>query len=115
MYFLRAKSYDGVHTTGHVQIETHPEWDLAGRHVIICEDIVDTGTTMQAILPYIASYGPASTVICTLLLKPDVFDNAFPVHYTGFRIGPEFVVGYGLDFNDLGRTLPAIYRLKDNH
>src|SRR5690606_5895029 len=85
--------------------------DIKGREVIIVEDIIDTGNTLKFLLDRITEKGPASVSICTLLLKPaklkQHFDN---IAYVGFEIPDDFVVGYGMDFNGLGRNLKDVYK-----
>ena len=84
---------------------------LAGREVIIVEDIVDTGHTLKHVLDAVNARKPASVAVCTLLLKPNALQHTFDnIAYVGFEIDNEFVVGYGLDYRGMGRNLPDIFR-----
>ena len=107
--FIKLASYKGTSSTGHVVTAIGLEEKLAGRHVIILEDIVDTGKTLHAFLPEIAQRGPASLKIATLLTKLDALTHDVRPDYVGFAIRDKFVVGYGLDYDGLGRQLPALY------
>lgn len=109
--FTRAKSYRGAASTGEVSFLIEPGPGLAGRHVLIVEDILDTGHTLAAIMARVAALGPASLRVCTLLNKPA--RRAAPVRadYVGFEIPDHFVVGYGLDYEEQYRALPAIYTM----
>jgi hypoxanthine phosphoribosyltransferase len=86
--------------------------DLNGRHVVILEDIVDTGNTMERLRVDLKAGGAESVKICTMLFKPDAFKKDYPVEYIGLNIPDKFVVGLGLDYNELGRNIPCIYQLK---
>ncbi|PST85025.1 hypoxanthine phosphoribosyltransferase [Pedobacter yulinensis] len=109
--FIRVASYAGTASSGTVrEIFGLPE-DLAGRDVILVEDIVDTGLTLEYILKKVWEAGPASVKVCSLLLKPTALQSPIEeLEYVGFEIANEFVVGYGLDYNGLGRNLRDIYR-----
>jgi hypoxanthine phosphoribosyltransferase len=87
------------------------EEKLSGRHVIIMEDIIDTGKTMSAFLPEITQRSPASLKIATFLTKPEALQYDIKADYIGFEIPDNFVVGYGLDYDGLGRNLPELYTL----
>lgn len=113
MAFLRVSSYRGTESTGVIEEKMSLDTPLEGRHVIIVEDIVDTGNTMQNLRADIENSGASSVAICTLLFKPEVFDKEYPIEYIGKEIPNRFVVGYGLDYNELGRNLPSIYQLND--
>ena len=88
------------------------EEKLSGRHVIILEDIIDTGKTLHAFLPEITQRQPLSVKIATFLSKPEALLHDVKANYTGFEIPNNFVVGYGLDYDGLGRNLPALYTLQ---
>lgn len=109
--FVQARSYDGTNSTGEVHFLYLPETAIAGKHVLIVEDILDTGRTAAAILEHIAALGPASVRLCALLDKPARRVTAVSADYVGFPIGDEFVVGYGLDYEERYRELPAVYTL----
>ena len=83
--------------------------DVADRHLIIVEDIVDTGTTMHYLLPTLLSKGPASVEIATLFFKPESLRHELSLRYVALEIPNDFVVGYGLDYDGLGRNLPDVY------
>jgi hypoxanthine phosphoribosyltransferase len=83
--------------------------DVQGRHLIIVEDIVDTGTTMHYLLPRLRAQGPASVEIATLFFKPASLRHELALNYVAMEIPNDFVVGYGLDYDGLGRNLPDVY------
>lgn len=110
--FIKVSSYMGNDTSsGKVKSLIGLEMDLKDRDVIIVEDIVDTGITLEYLLDVIGQRQPASIAVCTLLLKPQSLQrDVGPISYVGFEIPNEFVVGYGLDYKGLGRNLRDIYR-----
>ena len=112
--FIRVSSYNGTESSGVVKeligLSENPE----NRHIILVEDIVDTGHTISAIIEQIKSKNPASLAICSLLVKPERHEVIVDIDYKGFVIPDRFVVGYGLDLDGLGRNLPHIYQLKNN-
>ena len=108
--FIRLSSYSGTGSTGVVNTLIGLQEEVKDRDVIIIEDIVDTGTTMEYFLDELKQKNPASVTLVTLLLKEDVFQNRFPVDVIGFKIPNRFVVGYGLDYDGHGRNLKAIYQ-----
>lgn len=110
---VKLSSYEGMLTSGRVREVIGLTEDISGRHVVIIEDIVDTGTTMHGLIPSLKAKGAASVEVCTFLHKPDalIFEDARP-KYIGFEINNLFVLGYGLDYNGYGRNLPEIYQLK---
>ncbi len=109
--FVKVSSYEADKSTGTVRREMDLSMDLRGRDVVIVEDIVDTGLTLAYILEMVKKQQPASVKVCTLLLKPAKLQQTFDeLGYVGFEISNEFVVGYGLDYNGLGRNLRDIYR-----
>ncbi len=109
--FIRIKSYHGTESTGKVDIYMPPNIEFKDRHIIILEDIIDTGTTMTAFLPKLESCQPASVAISSILVKPEAHLHELEVKYPGFTIPNKFVVGYGLDYNGKGRNLSDIYQL----
>ena len=114
--FVRTKSYAGTASTGEVRVLLAPEPALIrDRDVILVEDIVDSGYTMQAFLPRLRELGPRSVTLVTLLHKPTATQVAIPIDLVGFSIPDRFVVGYGLDYNGHGRQLPAIYQLAQDY
>lgn len=109
---IKVSSYEGTSSTGTVLIPMGLTGSVEGRDVIIFEDIVDTGTTILALKQLLIDKGASSVRICTMLLKPDVYDKADKIDYVGKEIPNEFIVGYGLDYNERGRNLKDIYILK---
>ena len=109
MYMMAASSYKGTESTGSVEITKPLDADISGRDVILVEDIVDTGITLQRLLSDLQAESPASLEVCALLNKPSrrVADIPTP-RYIAFDIPDEFVVGYGLDYNQQYRNLPHI-------
>ncbi|XDD50183.1 hypoxanthine phosphoribosyltransferase [Leptospira sp. WS92.C1] len=110
--FVQAKSYMGTASTGKIDLLKDINADLTDRHVILVEDILDTGFTLQYLVRHIFTRNPASLEIVTLLLKEKKNILEFPVKYVGWRIPDEFVVGYGLDFDGKYRNLSEIYILE---
>lgn len=113
--FIRVASYQRTESTGQVKEILGLKEDIRNRHVIIVEDIVDTGMTMQEVLGNLASQKPASIRIMTLLFKPEALKVPLKVDYAGFEIESRFVVGYGLDYDGMGRNLDAIYVLAQDN
>lgn len=111
--FIKLASYRGTSSTGNIITAIGLEDNLHDRHIIILEDIVDTGRTLFSFLPVIEQQNPASVRIATFLSKPDARQHEVPLAYTGFEIPDKFVVGYGLDYDKLGRNLPELYILAD--
>ena len=107
--FVKISSYSGTESTGNVQQQLGIDFDIEGRDIIIVEDIVETGHSMNYLLDYLKAKNPASISICTLFFKPDKFLYEYKIDYTALSIGNEFIVGYGLDYNQLGRNLKDIY------
>jgi hypoxanthine phosphoribosyltransferase len=109
--FIKLASYKGTTSTGNVITAIGLEESLHLRHVILLEDIIDTGKTLHEFMPQLEHQGPASIEVVALLTKPEALK--FPVHpkYFGFAIPNKFVVGYGLDYDGLGRNIPEIYQL----
>ena len=111
--FLSLSSYgNSTKSSGIVKIRKDIEADIFGRHVIVVEDIVDSGLTLEYIMDYLNKHKPLSVKTCTLLDKPDAHKIAIKIDYVGFEVGNEFVVGYGLDFAEKYRNLPYIGILK---
>lgn len=114
--FLRARSYgSGMESSGTVRVDSSlTDSAIAGRHVLIVDDISDTGHTCAAVTKYLTEMGPASLRYCTLLDKPDRREIEVHYHYVGFTIPNRFVVGYGMDLDERYRGLPAIYYLDNS-
>jgi len=109
--FIRARSYAGDASTGAVHIEALPSTLLQNRHVLLVEDIYDTGLTLAAIHERLSAENPASLKTCALLVKEALRKREITIDYPGFTIPNHFVVGYGLDYNEAYRNLPAIHTL----
>lgn len=114
IHFAKYSSYQGTQSTGNVKSLLGMPADISDRDIIIIEDIVDSGVTMSAILSELESKGPRSVEICTLLMKPENLKVDINVKYCAFEIPNLFVVGYGLDYDGLGRNYPDIYTVCDN-
>lgn len=113
--FVKVSSYEGTFSKGRVDELIGLQADVAGRHVVLLEDIVDTGITIEKIQTLLHVENPASLKVCTLLFKPDAFLGKSEPEYIGFSIPNKFVVGYGLDYNEKGRNLRGIYQVKENN
>mgnify|MGYP006203403179 CR=1 FL=1 len=113
MDWMAVSSYgSGTKSSGVVRILKDLDRDITGRNVLIVEDIVDTGITMEKLFTLLSVEKPASLEIVTLLHKPEAFKGTHTPTYIGFSIPNKFVVGYGLDYNELGRNTEHIYQLK---
>ena len=108
--FVKFSSYDGTASTGCVrQLIGVEDGALTGRDVVVVEDIVETGNTLEGLLDAIRKQNPASVEVAAMFFKPDSFRKKFAVKYCGMEIGDEFIVGFGLDYNQLGRNLKDVY------
>lgn len=110
--FIRLASYAGTASSGAVATVIGLREDVRGRDVIIVEDIVDSGRTLHEFLPDLWKLEPASVRVAALLVKPEALEFEIKVDYTGFEIPSKFVVGYGLDYNGLGRNVEGIWQLE---
>ena len=109
--FIKLASYKGTRSTGRVLTSIGLDVSLKDRHVIIVEDIVDTGRTLHFFHNHLQEQGPASITTVAFLRKPSAIEFPVPVEYVGFDIENKFVVGYGLDYDGLGRNIPGVYQL----
>lgn len=109
--FVKLASYEGLKSTENVKHLVGLNEDLSGRIVIILEDIIDTGTTLQEIYNTFKSKNVKELKVASLFFKPDVYKKELPINYIGKNIGDKFIVGYGLDYKGLGRNYPEIYQL----
>lgn len=110
--FVKLKSYEDTSSRGEVAQLLKLQTSLINKHVVVVEDIIDTGLTLEVFQEELKKQNPLSVKICTLLSKPEVHNDIIDIHFVGQEIGPDFVIGYGLDINDEGRHHPDIYRLK---
>lgn len=110
--FVKMASYEGVNSTGKIKHLVGINEELKGKTVVILEDIIDTGNTLSEIYEIFRDKQVKKLLIATLFFKPDVFRKELPINYIGKSIEDKFIVGYGLDYDGLGRNLPDIYQLK---
>ena len=111
--FVKLSSYSGTETTGEVSELIGLGQDIRNRNVIILEDIVDTGITLEKIMLLLKKENVVDIKVATLLFKPDAYTKDIPIDFIGKSIPNDFVVGYGLDYDEIGRNLPHIYKLKN--
>ena len=113
MSFVKLKSYQGTQSSGNIESLIGLKEGITGRHIIVVEDIVDTGTTLHYALEALISQKPASVAVATLLHKPEMTKYKLDLKYVGMEIPNRFVVGYGLDYDGYGRNLKDIYQIKN--
>ncbi len=106
--FIRVKSYEGKESSGQIQSD-FGALDLKGKSVVIVEDIVDTGTTLEFLNGALQKMGVMDIKVATLFFKPQTYQKDLPIDYVGIELKDQFVVGFGLDFDEAGRTLPDLY------
>lgn len=111
--FVRYASYSGMNSTGEVKCALPFPSEVDGRDVLIVEDVVDTGLSMQHMLAAVKALHPRSVKVCALFFKPGAFKGNYKVDYVGRNIGDEFIVGYGMDYDEQGRTLPEVMVVED--
>jgi hypoxanthine phosphoribosyltransferase len=109
---IGASSYDGTTSTGQIVFTKQPDLELEGRDILLVEDIVDTGNTLLKIVEFVQLLNPRSIKICSLIDKQERREVEIDVNYSCFSLDKGFIVGYGLDYNEKYRNLPAIYDLK---
>lgn len=114
MSFVKVSSYQGTETTGVVRDLIGLDSDVSGKDVLLIEDIVDTGVTLSHLMEMFKNRGANSIAIASLLFKKEAYQKDHPIDYTGFIIPNKFVVGYGLDYDGLGRNIPEILKLNEN-
>lgn len=107
--FVKLSSYNGTSSTGKVKQLIGLNEDIKGRTVVIVEDIVDTGDTIESVWKQLKELGAGEVKIATLLFKPEAFTKTVPIEYAAIIVPNDFLVGYGLDYNGLGRNLEDIY------
>jgi len=110
--FVKLSSYKGVQSTGVILEKIGLQQDLEGRHVIILDDIVDTGLTAKFLKDMLSENNSKSVEIASLLVKTEIFKNRYQIRYIGFQVENKFLVGYGMDYDEQGRNLPSIYKEK---
>jgi hypoxanthine phosphoribosyltransferase len=111
--FIKLASYKGTKSSGQVITAIGLDTDIVDRHIIILEDIIDTGKTMSEFLPQLYNQQPASLKLAALLHKPTATVFPVTIDYLGFSVPDQFLLGYGLDYDGLGRNIGEIYRLAD--
>lgn len=109
--FIKLASYQGTQTSGAIREVIGLNTDITGRHVVIVEDIIDSGLTMAHMIETLEKQNPASIRVCTLLVKPKALKVQVPIHYRALDIPNDFIVGYGLDYDGYGRNTKDIYTL----
>ena len=109
--FVRYNSYEGMQSSGSVVEKLPFDPECSGRHIIIVEDIVESGLSISAMLPRLADLHPASVAICSLFYKPNKFKGTFKLDYVGFSIPDEFIIGYGLDYDGIARSYDEVFVL----
>ncbi len=112
--FLQMSSYSGTQSTGVVYKKMDLTKEVKNRHIILMEDIVDTGNTIASLFEYFQNtQRPKSVKVASLLIKPEVYNKEFKIDYVGIEIPDKFVLGYGLDYDELGRNLKDLYQLDE--
>jgi hypoxanthine phosphoribosyltransferase len=111
--FIQFSSYSGTKSTGNVKELMGLNLDIKNRDVIILEDIVDTGNTLEKLMITLKKHAPSSIKIATLLFKPKAYKKKIPIDYVAIEVGNEFLVGYGLDYDGIGRNLEHIYKIEE--
>jgi hypoxanthine phosphoribosyltransferase len=111
--FVKLSSYQGTSSTGKVKQLIGLNEEIEGRTVVLLEDIVDTGTTIENLVAQLEAQNPTDVKVATLLFKPEACQREVKLDYVGLRIPNEFIVGYGLDYNGYGRNLPDIYTVTE--
>ena len=109
--FVRVSSYEGTSSTGNVKELIGLNEDIEGRTLVVVEDIIDSGITMREMLRMLGEKNPADIRVASLFVKPDNLQVELDIHYRCFDIANDFIVGYGLDYDQQGRNLPDIYRI----
>jgi hypoxanthine phosphoribosyltransferase len=112
LVFIRFSSYEGTQSSGKIKTVLGLNSEIRDRHVVVLEDIIDSGNTMAHLMQQLEERQPASITLTTLLFKPTALEHPLQIDYVGFAIPEAFVVGYGMDYEELGRNLPEIYQLK---
>lgn len=111
IHFIKLSSYHGIASTGMVREVMGLDVDLTGRHIIVVEDIIESGITMAHMLETLRRHNPKSINLCTLLSKPEKLEVDLDIRYVGMELPNDFILGYGLDYHEMGRGLKDIYTL----
>ncbi|MBQ3208729.1 MAG: hypoxanthine phosphoribosyltransferase [Alistipes sp.] len=111
--FMQVSSYQGTQSTGNVHQKLGIDFDITGRDIILVEDIVETGHSIEYMVNYLQTLNPNSVEVCTLFYKPEKYQYNRQIRYVAMEIGNEFIVGYGLDYDQVGRNLKDIYVVED--
>ena len=111
---IKLSSYQGTSSTGQVRTEMGLTGDVAGKEVIIVEDIVDTGRTIESLVRILHEKGASAVKVCTMLLKPEMYNKDIALDYVAMEIPDDFIVGFGLDYDGLGRNYKDIYVLDND-
>lgn len=111
--FIKVSSYEGLQSSGQLSEKMPMTQSPAGRHIVFVEDIIDSGRTMAALIKRAQAAGAASVSVASLIVKPKAMITPLPVDYPGFEAANEFLVGYGMDYDGVGRHLPDIYQLSE--
>lgn len=114
MSFVKLASYSGTRSTGRISEIIGLADNVQGRHIIVVEDIVDTGESIEHLMRSLVGHEPASIEVATLLIKEESYKKDIPVKYSAISIPNDFIVGFGLDYNQLGRNLTDIYKIVDD-
>lgn len=113
--FVKYSTYSGTKSNCEVKELIGLNNSLQGRNIVVIEDIIDSGFTMKCLLQKLEEMGAASVRIATMLFKPEAFKFNYKIDYIGMNIGNEFIVGYGLDYNEHGRNYPSIYKIVEEN
>ena len=112
VHFIKVKSYEGMESSGKMNLSLDINVDISNRTIVILEDIIDTGTTLHYLIIHLQEKNPKKIITASLLFKPNSYKQEHTIDFIGKSIENDFVVGYGLDYDELGRTLPQIFKLK---
>ena len=113
--FVKLSSYRGLSSTGIVKTLLDIPDNIEGRSVVIIEDIIDTGRTLKELFHLFSEVHVKQLKIAAMFHKPDVYEGEYKIDYVGMDIPDKFIVGYGLDYNEMGRNLPEVYQIEEHH
>lgn len=112
VHFIKVKSYEGMESSGKMNLSLDINVDISNKTIVILEDIIDTGTTLHYLINHLQEKNPKKIITASLLFKPNAYKQEHTIDFIGKSIENDFVVGYGLDYDELGRTLTQIFKLK---